>query len=296
MSEKLKASDGSFSQQLGRFLRFLVRLTFVVVVGALLGVGLYYGVPHLYRSLVLPVREHSARIAALENRVGQQQERISENHRALQDRVAELETNLTELHEELAIQSQAQQALQEQSQQLDERIMEVQGALEGQEQEIAELESALGEVSSDLGERIGTIDDRLQGQMEDTESRVADLETQGDMLMGRLTLLQTAQGLSKVRLLLLEENTGAARDTLELAIARLDQARALMPAYAEDLEMVRERMVTLDDLIAERSFRVRPNLESLWNDLMDLAGPLSADAEVAVTQTDSPLATPTPSP
>jgi len=296
MSEKIKASDRSFSQQLGRFFRFLVRLTFVVVVGALLGVGLYYGVPHLYRSLVLPVREHSARIAALENRVGQQQERISENHRALQDRVAELETNLAQLHQDVGVQSQAQQALEEQNQQLDQRIMEVQRALESQEQGIAELESALGEVSSDLGERVDTVEDRLERQIEDTEGRVADLETQGDMLMGRLTLLQTAQGLSNVRLLLLEDNIGAARDTLGLAIARLDQAYALMPAYAEDLEMVRERMVTLDDLIAERSFRVRPNLESLWNDLMDLAGPLSADAEVAATQTDSPLATPTPSP
>lgn len=296
MSEKLKASDGSFSQQVGRFLRFLVRLTFVVVLGALIGVGLYYGVPHLYRSLVLPVREHSARIAALENRLGEQQERISENHRVLQDRVAELETNLAQHHEEVAVQSQAQQALQEQNQQLDQRITEVQRALEGQEQGIAELESALGEVSSDLGERIGTVDDRLEEQIEDTEGRVGELETQGDAVMGRLTLLQTAQGLLKVRLLLLEENIGAARDTLGLAIARLDQARALMPAYAEDLEMVRERMVTLDDLIAERSFRVRPNLESLWNDLMDLAGPPPTQTEVAATQADSPLATPTPSP
>jgi chromosome segregation ATPase len=303
MTERPNASDTPFLQGLGRFLRFLVRLIFVFVMGALIGLGLYYGVPWLYRRLVLPVQENSARIAVLEDRVEQQQQRISENHRVLQDRVAELETDLAQLQEEVAIQNQDQQTLQEQSQELAQRIAQVESELETQAQDIAKVESDIEDTGSNLSEEIDAVQDQLEEtqaefnrQIQDTEGRTDDLETQVGALTGRLALLQTAQDLVKVRLLLMEENTGAARETLDLAVAHLDQASALMPSLAEDLENLRERMLAQDDLIAERSFRVRPSLESLWTDVMDLVVPLAAQSRVTGTQSLSPLPTSTPSP
>ena len=114
-------------------------------------------------------------------------------------------------------------------------------------------------------------------------------------LEGRLALLQTAQDLVKVRLLL-EENPGTARDTLGVAVTYLHQASTLMPLQAETLEDLRNQMTALDDLIAQRSFRARPNLEALWADVMDLVVPLSSQSTVTATGTTSPLPTPTPSP
>jgi chromosome segregation ATPase len=132
-------------------------------------------------------------------------------------------------------------------------------------------------------------------QAEENRGELNDVYGQLGNLEGRLALLQTAQDLVKVRLLLLEENPGTARDTLDLAIAHLDQASALMSSQAETLEDVRNRMTALDDLIARRSFRARPDLEALWADVMDLVVPLTAQSAVTATQTTSPLPTPTPS-
>jgi predicted nucleic acid-binding Zn-ribbon protein len=301
MTEQPNTSGNSFLQSLGRFLRFLVRLLLVFVIGALIGLGLYYGVPWLYRRLVLPVQENRARVAVLEDRVEQQQERITENHRALQGRMVELETNLAELQEEVAGQGQDQEALEEQSQALAQRVAQLESDLEGQEQDIAAVESDLEDTASALSGGIDAVRRQLEDtqaelnqQIEATEGRLDEVETQVGTLTGQLALLQTAQDLLKVRLHLLEENTGAARETVDLAAAHLDRAGELMPSRAETLGDLRERVLALDELIAQGSFRVRPSLEALWADVMDLAVPLTAQSTVTATQPTSPLPTPTP--
>lgn len=293
MNATSNTSGGPSPRQGGRFLRTLVRLILVVVIGALMGVGLYFGVPHLYRSLVLPVRENTARIAVLEGRVEGQQERIAENQRALQDRVTELETNLAQLQGSVATQGEDQQDLREEIQGLNQRLDDLQAELESQDGEIAGLDARVQALSSDLGQRIGAVDERLEQHGEEAEGRMEGLEMEVSALHARNTLLQTAQSLAQVRLLLLEDNHGAARDTLDLAIIRLDQAQAVLPGQADDLELLRERMLALDVLIAERSFRLRPSLEALWNDVMDLAGPpAGAPADAAEVPADPTDPTP----
>lgn len=289
MTERQNASTSPLMQGIGRLFRFLVRMIFIFTIGALIGLGLYYGVPWLYRRLILPVQENSARLAVLEARVGSQQERIAENHRVLQGRVAEVDTDLARLREDISAQGQVQQTLEEQSQQLAQRLAQV-------ELDLEETASSVGEEVDEIQEQLGETQAELNRQIENTDVMVTDLETQIDRLTGRLTLLQTAQDLLKVRLLLLEENTGAARDAVALAVAHLDRASALIPPQAEDLEDLRERMLALDELIAEDSFRVRPDLEALWADVMDLVVPLGAQSAMTTTRSASPVATSTPSP
>lgn len=304
MTETRNESGSPFRQRLGRFLRFLVRLLFVVVIGTLIGLGLYYGAPWLYRRVVLPVQENSARIAVVEARLELQQQRISENHRALQDRAANLEADLAELQESTSVQIQGQQLLEEQTERLAQRLATTESELELREGESLELERSLEAATSDLRAQVDSVEKQLAEtradigmQIEATEARVTAAEEQAETLTGRLVLLQTAQDLLKVRLLLLEENPGAARDTLGLAVAHLDRALAVMTEQTEDLENLRERMLALDDLIAERSFRVGPTLESLWADVMELVVPPANQSGVTTTQTPPPpLPTPSPSP
>jgi chromosome segregation ATPase len=295
-------------------LRFLVRLIFILIIGALIGLGIYYGVPWAYRSLVWPVQDNRARVAILEQRMDLEQEHMQERDRALQDRifeleteVGEMETELAELREQATVQAQDQQALEAQQRQLADRVAQLNSDLEVQQQEMEaiaeEMQSSLGDATAELNEQIEELEERLgdvvsnlaqqveenRGELDGAYAQLGDLE-------GRLALLQTAQDLVKVRLLLLEENPGAARDTLALAVAHLDQASALMPSQAETLEALRNQMTALDDLIAQRSFRARPDLEALWADVMDLVVPLTAQSTVTATQAVSPLPTPTPSP
>jgi chromosome segregation ATPase len=314
MTEQTDSSGRSFLGAIGGTLRFLIRLVFVLMIGALIGLGIYYGVPWAYRSLVWPVQDNRARVAILEQRMELEQQHTQEQDRALRDRLFELETEvdrmettIAELREQTAVQAQDQQTLETQNRGLEEQIAQLKSELEVQQQEMEavaeEIQSGLDEATADLNNQIGGLQERLGGvmanlaqQVEENRGELEDAYAQLGDLEGRLALLQTAQDLVKVRLLLMEENTGAARETLALAIAHLDQASALLPELAETLEELRGQMAAVDQLIAQRSFRARPDLEALWADVMDLVVPLTAQSTVTATQAESPLPTPTTSP
>jgi len=233
----------------------LIRLLFILIVGALVGLGLYYGVPWAYRSLVQPVQQNSARVAALEQRVAQEQARLQDENLALQERIAALEAKMTVLGEESAVQAQEVEGAVERIQQLELSITQTEDDLEAQQEVVEAMHSELTSAITDLGKQT----DQVAGQTEGLE--------------GRLALLQTAQDLLKVRLLLAEENSRSARDTLTLAMLHLEQAVALMPEQAETLLGLQARMAGLEQLIESRSFRAGPELESLWADVMDLVLP-----------------------
>ena len=260
-----QASGSAFGRAVGGFFRFLVRFLFVLVVGALIGVGLFYAVPGVFRTMVQPVQRNTARLAALEQRVTKEQERLQDENLALQERVADLEAELIPLREGSAVQTQDIAGAAEQIQELGERVAQAEQDLVRQQTGLAAQQEAAAATRSELGSAV----DDLEEQAGQTAAKAEELE-------GRLALLQTAQDLLKVRLLLVEENSRGARDTLLLATAHLEQAIPLMPEQAETLSALQERMAGLEALIAEGSFRVGPELESLWADVMDMVLPAVA--------------------
>ncbi len=271
MTHQQSASESSGSpvlRAIGGVLRFLIRFIFVLIVGALVGAGLYFGVPWAYRSIVQPVQRNSARVAALEQRVEQEQTRLQDENLALRERIASLEAKMSALEEESAVLSQNLEEAEAQIDQLGQTLPQVEEELEAQ-REAAETAHA-----------------RLESTVTDLDEQTAQVVQQTAALEGRLALLQTAQDLLQVRILLQEENARDARDTLTLATAHLEQARTLMPEQAEKLLELQGRMTELDGLIEERSFRAGPELESLWADVIDLIFPAAAPpAELTPTPT-----------
>ena len=316
MTEQRESGGRPSGTTIGRILRFMVRLIFVLVIGGLIGLGIYLGVPWAYRSLVWPVQDNRARVAILEQRMDLEQEHLVERERALQDRsydlenqLANMETEVTRLQGQIAVQADDQTALEAQTGQLQDQVTQLQGELEAQQQEMEvvteEMQSGLEDATAGLNSRVEDLQDRLGDvianlapQVQETRGELDSVYVQLDVLEGRLALLQTAQDLVKVRLLLVEENPGTARDTLALAVTHLDQASALMPLHAESLQALRTQMTDLDDLIAQRSFRARPDLEALWASVMDLVVPMpvTSTSSITGTQAASPLPTPTSSP
>jgi len=188
-------------------------------------------------------------------------------------------------------------------------VAQLQVELEAQRQEIEavteEMQSGLGDAVAGLNSqiealqtRLGDVIANLAPAVEETRGELDSVVVQLDGLEGRLALLQAAQDLVKVRLLLVEDNLGTARDTLALAITHIEQASALMPLEAQALAGLQTQMTDLDGLIAQRSFRARPDLEAAWADLMDLVVPMPLTGTLGVTATEttmSPLPTPTSS-
>ncbi len=274
MAEK-SFSNQSGGSALGRFFRGLLRLIFVLIVGALVGLGLYYGVPWIYQTLVRPVQQHEAAIAALEQQVDQEHERLQEENQALQERVADLETELTELRETTAVQTQDLSAAEEQAGTLESRLVQIEEKLDEQQETLRALQTGLGEQTA-----------AAAGQYEYLEAWAYRVNRQ-------IVFTQMAQDLLKVRLMLLEENPRAAQDALALAVEHLDRVTADSGEFGQELAGFRERMVALDPLIADRSFRVTSDLEALWADVMDLAL-LAETPEAAVEAAGTPTAGPFP--
>jgi len=271
-------SGSPILRAVGGFFRFLVRFLFILVVGVLVGAGLYYGAPWAYRTLVQPVQQNTVRVVALEQRMAQEQTRLQDENLALQERIAALEAEMTALGEKSAVRAQDIEGVVEQIQQLELRITQAEEDLEAQQEVVEAMRSQLGSAITDLGEQT----DQVAGRAEELE--------------GRLALLQTAQDLLKVRLLLMEENSRSARDTLTLATVHLEQAVALMPEQAETFLGLQERMAELERLIGERSFRAGPELESLWADVIDLVLPSVLPPAGEQTSEVPAELTPTPTP
>jgi len=316
MTEQRESAGRSSGGGVVRILRFIVRLIFVLIIGGLIGLGIYLGVPWAYRSLVWPVQDNRARVAILEQRMDLEQEHSRERDRAQQDRsydledeLDQMETEVTRLYEQVAVQAGDQEGLEAQTGRLDDQVAQLEADLEAQQRAMeavtedirADLRDATAELNEDLEDLqdgLGDIISNLAPQVEETRGELTGVYGRLEDLEGRLALLQAAQDLVKVRLLLVEDNPGTARNTLALAVTHVEQASTLMPLQAEALAQLQTQMAALDGLIAQRSFRARPDLETIWAGLMDLVvpAPLTTTLGMTATQTTSPLPTPTSSP
>ncbi len=272
--QQTNATGSRILRGIAAFFAFLLRLIFVIVLAILLGIGIYYGVPWAYRALVQPIQDNAARITALEQRVEQEQVRLREENRLLQERVAALEAAITELREETALHAQAQQEAEERIQDVEDRSARIGSALETLQQDLQEMRGSLESMVADMDRW----SESSQGQLDELE--------------GRLALLQTAQDLLKARLFLLEDNLTGARDVIRLAASHLDRAIILMPAQTDILMDLQERLMGMDSLIVNHSFRTLPELESVWAALIEIAVPPLPQP----TPTPLPVLIPTPTP
>ncbi len=310
----------SFWSTVGAIVKFLVRLTVVLLFGVGIGAGLYYGVPYVYRNMIQPVQHNSFRLAALEEQANQMQTRYQEDTQLYGSRLTALEARAEQLQADLDALSADNDALQAD-------LQDAQATLEAQDRLIAQLDESLKAQADALQAQAQTLTElsasfqRAQQSAQDTgkvlAGRVGALEAQAsavpawvDDLAGQLALQQAGQALLKARLLLLEDNPRAAKESLLEAGSFLERASVLLPQQ-DDLPALRARVEKAPALIDRHSYRTTAELESLWGEVMDIAaqltpsGPLSAGmtvtspvtstAEEPITRTVllSPLPTPT---
>lgn len=307
-SDQQSARSGSpFWRGIGKGFKVLLRLLVVLILGVGVGAGLYYGVPWIYRTLVRPVQENRVRIVVLEESLKQESERIQGETATLRQRVTDLEVAMTELQETSDGQAQRMDDFDDRANDLQTQLDELADSVAAQEDDLATLETDLtAELEALETELAESLDSEIAAVLDEIDARHAALQTQIYTLMGRQILIQTAQDLLKVHLLVVEENPRAARETVTLAVDHLTRARALMPDQAGALIELETRTQALEALIAQNSYRVRPELEAVWAAVMELAMPAMEDrsplvpietpGEVLTSTQTSPVPTPTPTP
>ena len=161
-------TPSGFSTALGAFFRGLLRLIVVLLLGGLLGLGLYFGIPYFYQQLVLPVQQNTQSISQITAGQTQIASTWNEQITGLQNRLTALESQQDtnkEQYSELAAQ-------------------------------IAEVKTSLSVISS--------ASDTTNQQLADIEQQVNSLETKMQNMERFASAQATAQGTQRLQLATLE--------------------------------------------------------------------------------------------
>jgi F0F1-type ATP synthase membrane subunit b/b' len=213
-------SGPTFSQRVGRFFAFLLRLVTLVILLSLLSLALYLTLPWLYQKFIRPVEQNTAQVRELQSR--QQQ---------MEQHLADLQTKLGTIE---SVQNQHDGTLTK----LDKRLSDIETEITARTESLTTLEK---------------MQTQLQAQ---NEANSAELDRQINLLKGmellsraRLFMYQSNFGLARqdvqiARDLLAEVQPGAAKpsaEELDAVVQRLDMVLSNLPdfpvAASDDLDI-----------------------------------------------------------
>ena len=231
-------------------IRVIARMLLTAVVGIALGIGVYFGVPALYRQYIEPVRINSERIEDLDQTVSHLQADQSQWAEDANARLAAMEGQLATQAETLAT--------------LQADLERVQTELTRQGRQVTGLADLSGQV------------DELRASLEAVQAEVAALQGNDaptQRLARQIQLLRAMELLTRARIWLTQNNVGLAGDDVRLAREILAALAEMAPADEADLEPIVARLdLALTDL---RSSPVvaADDIEIAWQLLVDAMAP-----------------------
>jgi hypothetical protein len=251
----------------GRIGRFLLRLLVVVVLGAALGAGLFYGAIRLYRDAIEPLRTLDTRLADLQLQIDRLQETQGEQTADMRDRLTTLEGRMAALNEQVS-ELEARAGI----------LQEDQNALETRVEDLKPIEARLDAVAAEQE----TLAMRMQG----VEDMVASEELPAQRVARDLQLLRAMTVMTRARLSLSQLNLGLAQADLGAANDILAILVGTGTGVAEGTTPADSRLVEASDHInaALTSVLSRPavaedELEIAWKLLIELTAPVEPATE-----------------
>ena len=264
---------------LGRVFSFSVRLVFVLVVGIVLGAGIFFGSLFLYRQYITIVQDHSWQLYELETRQEQIAQQTSQRLSDYQGRAEDLEVwsdsaeaTLDEIDERLNALDELTEAQSSALRELTETQLTQQESLGVLEEEVeglgADLDSVTDDVSS-LGTDMRELATAVAGNSESLENALADLELliqQSGTLQNELAVMHALELLTRSRIYIVHENYSLARADLLFARELLIELQAEAPDFqVESLEMVIEFIDEAITNLPAEPITALNKLESAWD-------------------------------
>jgi bacterioferritin (cytochrome b1) len=288
----------------GRLWRFTVRLVFVIVVGLLLGVGLYYGALSLYRNYVLSTQINPQRLSQLEARQAQDEQL---NKQRMDDIVARLETleTLGDAQKAALAGTQARLATLEAAQgdqstalsQIPNDMEALQGDLKTFQTSLDTLKANLDTLKSSqdgLQADVATLSQTITGNTEHLqalEAAWADFENPLAGLQWEVQLLEVMQLLIRGRLSLSQSNYGLAEQDIQTGLDRVLAMQSQAPA--DQVEAFTEIGTHLEKAV--NNLPAKPvvaagEMDGAWSLLIQML-PGGAQVEATATPTSTPAPT-----
>ena len=282
-----------------KFVRALLRILLILSLAVLLGAGIYYGVPALYRRYVQPVENNLTRLNDAQSRQEQSNQQIKQRLDELGQRVEGLELQndshkqtLNEVQARLDEMESAQQAgggtqATAIAQQADlEATLAAMGAnLEQLQSEIAAVNQAMGQTSLQVQELVDSAEvgkDPLQA------------------LHNELQLVKAMELLTRSRVYLVEDNLGLAKQDVSAARLLLAKMGGDVPSYqVKPLAAIIARLDAALSNLPSRPVLAAEDLEVAWQLLRDgLPGQATPQptptAEAGTPAASTVIGTPTP--
>ncbi len=256
----------------GRFLRFLLRIIVVIVLGIGLGAGLFYGTQKLYRDFIATAQENRQRLDQLEKDLTLSDEMIETQMDQLDERLIDLEGRL-------AVQAETLSALEARV----ERLRSVQDEHEDEVTELALLPDDVTEVELTILE--------LTQKVEGIEAELTALGIPAHQLQYQLQLVRTMTLITRARVSLIHDNLGLASEDVSAAVellqAMIEQGT---PEEIETIESILKRLELALDDVRKSPVIAADELEIAWKLLIE-ATEYSAIPTPAVTPELQPTET-----
>jgi hypothetical protein len=249
-------STNGGSSGIGRALGVLLRIIFVVVLAIALALVVYFGVPRVYRDWMLPVRENSMRIEAVETAWAAHQDDQEARLSQIGDRLASMEGKLGTGVEQLAELQARVETLNESDSELGAQIAS-----------LAELEVQIDSLTQDLdgiSERVDQLQQDMQG-----------IEVPSEELARNLQLIRVMELVNRSRLWLVQGNFGLAAQQIEVGLEAMDvliegategDLKSDLMAISGHLSAANER-IRVSPLVADSE------LEIAWRLLLEATAP-----------------------
>jgi uncharacterized coiled-coil protein SlyX len=234
-----------------RFLRFLLRIIVVIVLGIGLGAGVFYGTQKLYRDFIATAQENRQRLDQLENDLALSDEKV-------ETRMDQLDERLIDLEGRLAVQAETIAGLEARV----ERLRSVQDEHEDEVTELALLPDDVTEVEVTILE--------LTQKVEGIEAELTALGVPAHQLQYQLQLVRTMTLLTRARVSLIHDNLGLASEDISAAVDLLqDMIEQGTPEEIETLESILKRLELALDDVRDSPVIAADELEIAWKLLIE---------------------------
>ncbi|HSF81172.1 MAG TPA: hypothetical protein VLA49_08055 [Anaerolineales bacterium] len=287
-------TNQSFSA--GSCLSVALRIIVATILGILLGLAIFYGVPALYQRFVLPIENSLTRLEDSQARQADENQRLNNRLDDLQSRIKELELQnddskqaLDELQTLLAnlegAQEAREQALEDIQASSNERIEEVARSVEQVNQSLQGLDSKLADFEATLSQ--------TNGDIQEVAKRLIAEDTPVAALRRELRLVMAMELLTRSRLFLVQDNLGLAQNDIQAAHTLLTDLQTRVPDYQVGaLQDILDGLEAALENLPDRPILAAENLEVAWQLLQ---GGLPDELPLpTASQTEEPTATPTP--
>ena len=289
---------------LGKLAKFTLRLLFVVVVGALLGLGIYwaasYGVATVNRQVFQPIQDHTRQLGDLESRYVQEYGRLNERTQALQEETQALQEQIDELERQGDATRETIGALENRLTTSEALLTEMQTTLKTAQESLATLEEAQTALEPDVTQlkaalaELETVVDALTEDVaqavDDVEALSVTVKDEAPLVIVRteVQLLKAMELLTRARLQLAQDNQGAAKTEvqearnllLNLGVTLTEDQQNALAAIVQRLELGLANLPDAPRLAAD-------DLEVAWQLLVK-----GLPTQSAATMLLSPLTTP----